>query len=134
MKVSTKGRYAVRIMAELAQHPDEYISVAELATRQDISAKYIEKILALLLKAKLIDSTRGAQGGYKLNKQPEQYTIAEILKNTDDLPKLVPCLNSSTPCPRMSYCTSISCWEKLTQLITDYLSNVTLAELIATQN
>ncbi len=130
MKISTKGRYAVRIMAELARHPNDYVSVAELSEKQDISAKYIEKIISLLVKAKLIESTRGAQGGYMLTKQPEQYTIAEILRTTDDLPKLVPCLDGSTQCPRMEFCDSITCWDKLTKLITDYLSNITLADLL----
>jgi len=130
MKISTKGRYAVRIMAELARNPNDTVSVAELSQKQDISAKYIEKIIALLIKAQFISSTRGAQGGYTLSKSPEQITVAEILRATDDLPKLVPCLDSNTPCPRFNFCDSVSCWDKLNTLITDYLSNVTLADLI----
>lgn len=130
MKISTKGRYAVRIMAELARHPHDNISVAELSEKQEISAKYIEKIISLLSKANLIISTRGAQGGYQLTKSPKKYTIAEILRTTDDLPKLVPCLNSESPCPRREFCDSVSCWDKLTKLITDYLSSITLADLI----
>lgn len=130
MKISTKGRYAVRIMAELARHPLQFISVAELSQKQEISAKYIEKIISLLIKANLISSTRGAQGGYKLTKSPAQITVAEILRATDDLPKLVPCLDTQTPCPRMKFCDSISCWDKLTKLITDYLSSVTLNDLL----
>ncbi len=130
MRISTKGRYAVRIMAELARHTNGNISVAELSKNQEISAKYIEKIISLLTKANLISSTRGAQGGYRLAKSPKKCTVAEILRATDDLPKLVPCLNSSTPCPRREFCDSVSCWDNLTQLINDYLSSITLADLI----
>lgn len=130
MKISSKGRYAVRVMAELARNKNDFVSVAYLSEKQEISVKYLEKILSLLVKANLIESLRGVQGGYKLNREPKDYSVAEILKVTDDLPKLVPCINSKSPCQMASKCDSISCWEHLSMLITNYLSQVTLEDLL----
>lgn len=130
MKISSKGRYAVRVMAELARNKNDFVSVAYLSEKQEISVKYLEKILSLLVKANLIESLRGVQGGYKLNREPKDYSVTEILKVTDDLPKLVPCINSKSPCPMASKCDSISCWEHLSMLITNYLSQVTLEDLL----
>ena len=130
MKISSKGRYAVRIMAELAGHKSELVSVTELSARLGFTVKYTEKIIAILLKANLIESVRGVQGGYRLTKAPEEYSIREILFATDDLPKLAPCLESGGKCERAALCTSISCWEKLDLLITDYLQGIKLSDLL----
>ena len=129
MKISSKGRYAVRIMAELAKR-GEFVSVSELSKSQGITVKYTEKIISMLLKASLIVSVRGAQGGYRLLRAPEEYSIREILSVTDDLPKLAPCLESEKKCERMGACPSIGCWEKLGGLITDYLQSVKLSDLV----
>lgn len=130
MKITSKGRYAVRIMAELAKNSNEYMPVVEIAEKQNITPKYLEKIISMLAKAKLITSTRGASGGYKLLKEPKEYTIAEILKVTGDLPNIAPCLLDEKSCPNYSHCDSIGCWEKLNKLIYDYLAKITLEDLL----
>ncbi len=131
MKISSMGRYAVRIMVELARHGDGFLSVSELSKTQDASVKYTEKIISMLLKANLILSVRGAQGGYRLVRSPEEYSVREILAVTGDLPKLAPCLESQNKCERMGACSSLSCWEKLDGLITEYLQSVKLSDLIS---
>ena len=130
MKISSKGRYAVRVMAELAKHQEEFISVAELSEKQNISIKYLEKIISMLNKAKLIESARGVTGGYKLNRPAKDYTVAQILKATNDLPCLAPCLANGKDCPMQNRCNSIGCWEKLNMMIVDYLTNITLEDLL----
>ncbi len=130
MKISSRGRYAVRVMTELAQNPNKLFSVAELSAVQNISTKYLEKIISLLTKANLIESTRGALGGYKLTKKPNEYSIAEILSSTKDLPELAPCLCKENSCPQKESCSSINCWEKLNLIILDYLKGVSLQNLI----
>ena len=130
MKISSKGRYAVRVMAELAKNENEYISVATLSEKQDITSKYLEQILAKLVKANLVESTRGVQGGYRLKKPAKEYSIADILKVTGDLPELVPCIAHKIQCPRAENCDSIGCWDKLSSLITNYLSSLTLDDLV----
>lgn len=130
MKLSSKGRYAVRIMAEIAKS-DGFISVSELSKKQGISVKYTEKIISILLKGNLIMSVRGASGGYRLLRGPEEYSIREILSVTDDLPKLAPCLESGASCERMKMCPGMSCWEKLDSLITNYLNEVKLSDILS---
>lgn len=130
MKISSKGRYAVRIMAELGKHEDEYVSVASLSEKQDITPKYLEKILAMLTQAKLVESSRGVCGGYRLTKKTKDYSVAEILKVTGDLPELAPCLTGDMNCPRINKCDSVGCWEKLSVLITKYLNSVSLKDII----
>ena len=130
MKISSKGRYAVRIMAELARHKNEFLSVHELSKMQGITVKYLEKIISCLIKAKLITSTRGTNGGYKLLKEPKEYCVADILNATNDLPKLAPCLYSKIECPRAKNCDSISVWENLSSYIVDYLKKITLDDLL----
>ena len=130
MKLSSKGRYAVRIMAELAKANGECLSAAELGERQDISTKYLEKITCLLSKAGLINAVMGTHGGYKLSRTPDKYTLADILKVTDDLPRLAPCLCGEKDCSRAKTCLSISCWEKLDMVIVNFLKSVTLEDLL----
>ena len=130
MKLSSKGRYAVRIMAELAKS-EGFVSVSELSKKQGISVKYTEKIIAILLKGNLIMSVRGAAGGYRLLRGPEEYSIREILSATDDLPKLAPCLCDGATCERMKVCPDVSCWEKLDSLITGYLNEVKLSDILS---
>ena len=130
MKISSKGRYAVRVMAELGKHYDEVMSVSELSEKQGITIKYLEKVISLLVKAKLIISIRGANGGYKLTKKPAECTIADILTATGDMPELSPCVKNGKVCSRKKDCLSISCWDSLALLITNYLQSVTLEDLI----
>ena len=128
MKISSRGRYAVRIMAELARTKD-VISVNEISQSQGITIKYTEKIIRLLVKNGLVKSARGAFGGYVLLKDASQYTIAEILTVTGDMPLLAPCFKAEIDCPRKQTCKSFGVWEQLDKLIYDYLSNVTLDKL-----
>lgn len=130
MKISSKGRYAVRVMAELGKHPNQYMSIASLSEKQNISVKYLEKIASMLTKANLIESSRGADGGYALKKKPNEYSVAQILQATNDLPCLAPCLNNNSSCPMHNKCDSIGCWENLNAMIVDYLSKITLENLI----
>ena len=130
MKISTKGRYAVRVMAEIAMHNGEFVSIAELAQKQGISVKYLEQIVAKLTKNHLLVSLRGATGGYKLNMNAKDCTIADILQATNDMPNLVPCLKYNADCPRKDNCYSIGCWETLSKIIYDYLKSVSLQDLI----
>lgn len=130
MKISSKGRYAVRIMSELARNKNEFVSVNEMSERQGITTKYLEQIFSLLSKANLVASARGSSGGYKLGVEPDKCTIAQILKATGDLPELAPCLAKGGDCPRIESCDSIDYWDKLSKLIVDYLNGITIEDVI----
>ena len=130
MKISSKGRHAVRIMVDIATDAEELTSIPEMAKRLDITPKYLEQIILKLTKAKLLAGSRGFKGGYKLNKNPEEITIAQILSATGDMPKLAPCLVSDKDCPAKTSCTSIGVWETLSGIIYKYLNKVTLTNLI----
>ena len=129
MKITTKGKHAVRVMIDLARNESGYASISEIAQRQDISVKYLEQIISLLVKANLVESMRGATGGYKLTKKTSDYSIKEILDATGDNPKLVSCLEG-VPCPRERKCESVVIWQELTSIINDYLEKVSLQDLI----
>lgn len=133
MIVSTKGRYALRVMIDLAQHQsDAYIPLKEIAARQEISEKYLESILKILVKGGVLTGLRGKGGGYRLNKLPEAYTVGSILHLTEESLAAVSCL-SQTPiqCPRASECLTLPMWQKLDNLVQDYFESITLADLIA---
>ena len=106
MLISTKGRYALRVMTDLAEHPAEgYIPLKEIAQRQELSEKYLEAIIKILVKAKLLNGVRGKGGGYKLTRPPEQYTVGEILRLTEDSLAPVVCLEAdASPCARAAAC------------------------------
>ena len=129
MKITTKGKHAVRVMIDIARSESEYVSISEIAQRQDISVKYLEQIISLLVKANLVESMRGATGGYKLAKSTSRCSIKEILDATGDNPKLVSCLDGE-PCPRQNKCESVVVWQELTNIINDYLEKVSLQDLI----
>lgn len=128
MKISTKGRYAVRILAEIAKNPNNLITVNEIANNQNISIKYTEQIIRLLNKHNLLIGFRGISGGYKLSKRPSEYSICEILSATDDAPQIAPCLNHD--CDRKHDCDTIGCWQTLNQIIYNYLSKITLQDIL----
>ena len=132
MLVSTKGRYALRVMIDLAEHQaDGFIPLKVIAQRQDISEKYLENIIKLLVKAKLLTGVRGKGGGYQLLKAPEQYTVGSILQVTEDSMAPVSCLApGSEACPRAGECPTLSMWKGLDRLITEYFENITLADLM----
>lgn len=132
MLISTKGRYALQVMIDLAEHQaDGFIPLKVIAERQDISEKYLENIIKLLVKAKLLSGVRGKGGGYKLSKAPEQYTIGSVLQITEDSMAPVSCLDpGSDSCPRLAECRTLSMWRGLDKLIRDYFENITLADLM----
>ena len=134
MLISTKGRYALRVMIDLAEHRSgEFISLKEIAQRQEISEKYLESIIRTLVKAKVVESLRGKGGGYQLTKAPEQYTVESILRITEDSMAPVACLEpGAEACPRAAECRTLSMWQGLDKLITEYFTNITLADLMNT--
>ena len=135
MRISTKGRYAIRIMVDLAMSPEnEYVKVKDIAFRQSISEKYLEQIIGILSRAGILKSVRGARGGYQLAKSPENYTVEEILRLTEGSLAPVACLDDEeNQCERYAICASIELWEELYQLITDFLKSKTIADLAETQ-
>ncbi|MDO4314440.1 MAG: Rrf2 family transcriptional regulator [Oscillospiraceae bacterium] len=132
MLISTKGRYALRVMIDLVEHRrDGYIPLKEIAKRQEISEKYLESIIKLLVKARLLDGLRGKGGGYQLTKSPEQYTVGEILRLTEESLAPVACLESGAPpCARAAECRTLPMWQGLDRVIKDYLDNITVADLV----
>ena len=132
MMVSTKVRYALRVMIDLAEHNTrDYIPLADIAKRQEISEKYLESIVGVLSKKGLVESLRGKGGGYRLNRSPEEYTVASILKVTEGSLAPVACLeNEVNTCPRAAECRTIDMWTKLYKLIDDFFEGVTIADRI----
>ncbi len=133
MIISSKGRYALRVMTDLAEHSGEgFISLADISARQEISLKYLESITAMLNKSGLVNSLRGKSGGYKLCKKPEEYTLREILEVTEGglVPVNCSCLTGAEECRRSALCPTMPVWQKLDKLICDYLESVTLKDLI----
>ena len=132
MNVTSKGRYALRVMLDLAQHPDEgYISLKTVADRQGISMKYLEMIVGSLKKAELVDSTRGKEGGYKLKRSPASYTVGEILRCLEDNLAPVACIKAgSVNCEHAGECMTVPMWKELDDITNAYLDGVTLEDLL----
>lgn len=132
MLISTRGRYALRVLVDLAeQEKDTYVPMKEIAQRQQISKKYMESIMVILSKNGLIDSVHGKGGGYRLNRQPREYTVSEILNLTEGTLAPVSCLECGAgPCDRVEFCRTIRMWKGLNRVIEDYLSGVTLEDLL----
>lgn len=132
MMISTKGRYALRVMIDLAQNnTGQFISLKDVAERQDISMKYLEMIVAILNKGKLLESQRGKAGGYKLAKETKEYTIGEILNLTEGTLAPVNCIGKNgNKCDKADACMTLPLWQKLDSVIEDYLSSVTLQDLL----
>lgn len=132
MIVSTKGRYALRVMVDLAeQNANFYIPLKDIATRQNISQKYMESIMTILSKGGLIDGVHGKGGGYKLKRKPQDYKIREILLITEGTLAPVACLENCAPkCERQSECRTLPLWVNLNSIINDYLDSISLADLM----
>lgn len=132
MKISTKGRYALRLMLDLAQHnTGELIRVKEVAARQNISEKYLEQIVTSLKKAGYVKSLRGAQGGYRLAKAPKEYTVGMILRLTEGDMAPVSCLEGDeNECDRAQNCTSLRLWKMLDEAIKGVIDHVTLQDML----
>ena len=131
MKISTKGRYAVRVMIDLAVHnTGEYIKVKQIAERQGISEKYLEQIISILNKAGYVKSARGAQGGYRIAGDPADYTVGMVLRLTEGSLCPVACLEDETnQCGRSATCETLSVWKELDEAINHVVDGVTIAEL-----
>lgn len=132
MIVSTRGRYALRVLIDMAEHmSDERIPLKEIAERQEISQKYIESIMTLLSKNGIVDGVHGKGGGYKLNRTPEEYKVGDILRITEGTLAPVMCLEKgAAPCQKKEKCRTLPLWSKLDDLIENYLDSVSLKDLM----
>lgn len=131
MKISTRGRYALRVMIDLAmQSNGKYISLKDIANRQEISNKYLEQIIALLNKAGYLETARGNTGGYKLSKKPNEYKIGDILRATEGDLAPTYCLTEAGECNRQKKCRTYSFWKGLDNVINEYIDGKTLEDLI----
>ena len=132
MLVSTKGRYALRIMVDLAQHDKgEPVVLMDIAQRQDISEKYLESIVAMLSKAGLLMAQRGRGGGYRLSRDPSEYTVGEIIRVLEGPLSPVACLKTDdVDCPKASECLTLPLWQELDRRMNDYLDCITLADVL----
>ena len=136
MMISTRGRYALRVMIDLAEHSNGgYIPMKDVAARQEISLKYLERILPVLAKNGLVEGIQGKGGGYRLTREPAAYPVGEILRLTEGDLAPVACLeNGSTPCGRSIECRTIEMWSRLNQLINDFFDGITIADLMKTDS
>ncbi len=132
MMISTKGRYALRVLIDLAEHDvGSYIPLKEIAARQEISEKYLESIVKLLVRSGNLEGVRGKGGGYRLSRPPEQYRIGDILRLTEDGLAPVACLEENAkPCPKAAGCRTLDLWKGLNDLVTNYLNSKSLADLM----
>lgn len=131
MMISTRGRYALRVMIDLADHnTDSYIPMKEIAERQNISLKYLERIIPALSKNQLVEGVHGKGGGYRLCRTPEEYTVGEILRLTEGDLAPVACLEcGAKPCDRVDQCRTLPMWSKFYNMVNEYFDSVTLADL-----
>lgn len=131
MKITSRGRYALRVMVDLAeQKSEDFIKLNDVAKRQNISEKYLESIIAALTKAGMLVAVRGKGGGYKLSKKPEEYTVGSILKITEGSLSPVSCLECKpNTCESAAGCKTLPLWQGLDKVIDDYLESVTIADL-----
>ena len=134
--ISTRGRYALRMMLDLAENQgDGYVSLKDIAARQDISKKYLEQIIPVLNRAGLLQTTRGVQGGYRLTRRPEEYTVLDILSATETGLAAVACLEQdANPCARCCDCLTLPVWQGLDKVVKDYLAGITLQDVLDRRN
>lgn len=131
MTISTKGRYALRIMMDLGSHIRETVKLRDIAARQEISEKYMEQIIAVLNKAGYVRSTRGAQGGYQLVKQPQDYTVGMILRLTEGSLAPVECLaDNALPCERSPRCATVEVYKRIYDAVNDVIDHTTVQDLL----
>ena len=136
MMISTKGRYALRVMIDIAEHQhDGYIPLKEIAARQEISEKYLEQIIAVLNKAGYVKSVRGAQGGYRIAKDPADFTVGMILRLTEGSLAPVACLEEGADiCERCDTCETLEVWQELYDAVNKGVDGVTIADLVERRN
>ena len=135
MKISTKGRYALRMLIDLAQHRnDGYVALKDIAARQNISKKYLEQIVPVFNKSNILKTNRGFQGGYQLARTPDKYTVGEILRLTEGSLAPVACLeNDPNQCERSADCITLPVWQGLYKVINEYLDKITLQDILDQQ-
>ena len=135
MKISTKGRYALRMLVDLAEHENcGFVALKDIAERQNISKKYLEQIIPILNKSDILKTTRGSQGGYMLSRSPDKYTVGEILRLTEGSLAPVDCLNQEpNECERSAECATLPVWQGLYRVINDYLDSITLQDILDKQ-
>lgn len=132
LNVTSKGRYALRVMLDLVQHPEDgFVSLKTIADRQRVSMKYLEMIVSSLKKAGLVESTRGKEGGYMLSRAPSEYRVGDILRCIEDNLAPVSCIKSgSVYCERAAECMTVPMWMELDEIINEYLDTVSLEDLL----
>ncbi len=135
MKISTKGRYALRMLLDLAKHQEDgYIALKDIAKRQEISKKYLEQIIPILNRSDVLTANRGYQGGYRLAKTPDKYTVGEILRLTEGSLSPVACLDRNPiECERCDDCLTLPVWKGLNKVINEYLDSITLQDILDEQ-
>ena len=136
MKISTKGRYALRMMIDLAENQmDGYVALKDIAERQGISKKYLEQIVPLLNKSGMLKTNRGYQGGYRLSKVPSDYTVGEILRVTEGSLSPVACIEYEVnECPNAGSCPTLGIWKGLYDVVNEYLDSITLEDVVKRLN
>ncbi|MCH5264323.1 MAG: Rrf2 family transcriptional regulator [Lachnospiraceae bacterium] len=132
MKISTKGRYALRMLLDLAEHQnDGFIALKDIAKRQDISKKYLEQIVPIFNRTDFLKANRGFQGGYQLSRTPDKYTVGEILRLTEGSLAPVACLEQDPiECERSGECATLPVWQGLNRIINEYLDGITLQDIL----
>ena len=132
MKISTKGRYSLRMLLDLAEHKNEgFIALKDIAERQGISKKYLEQIVTLLNRADILRTNRGYQGGYMLAREPDRYTVGEILRLTEGSLSPVACMEDEpNQCERNTFCKTLPVWQGLEDVINEYLDGITLQTIL----
>ena len=131
MKISTKGRYALRVMVDLAMHSSgELVPLKAVAARQGITLKYMEQIISPLAKAGYVQSLRGASGGYRLSRKPSDYVVGDILRVMEGPLEVVSCLADGYNCPRAEVCSTLRFWEGLSKIVNEYVDSFTLEDLV----
>lgn len=135
MKISTKGRYALRMLLDLAEHQaDGYISLKDIAERQNISKKYLEQIVPIFNRSDILKTNRGYQGGYMLAKSPDKYTVGMILRLTEGSLSPVPCVGEDpVECERSNECATLPVWKGLYKVVNEYLDGITLQDILDQQ-
>ena len=135
MKISTKGRYALRMLLDLAEQREKgFVALKEIAQRQNISKKYLEQIVSVLTKAGYVKSIRGPQGGYRLARLPKDYTVGMILRLTEGDLSPVSCTDNNYDCPKMQDCVTIRIWKELDEAINSVIDKYTLEDLLDWQD
>lgn len=131
MKISTKGRYALRLMVDIAVNgTDKNVSLKDISDRQDVSVKYLEQIICMLKKADFVKGERGTNGGYRLTKDPKEYTVGMILRLTEGHLAPTPCCENKESCKRFGKCSTSMVWSKINDAVNEVVDNITLHELV----